>query len=177
MTDDPSHDAGPDPLVEETMEDLYDHAPCGYLSTTPDGTIVRVNQTLLDWTGYAREELVGARFQTLLTIGSRIYYETHYGPLLRMQGAGVVSRPVVEVELQEAMTNRSGRANHLPVRIRARDGRLVAARVPTAGSADVVAHAAANGLVILDAARVQAAAGEKAPALLLGNFLDRDGNA
>jgi len=97
--------------------------------------------------------------------------------LLRMQGARVVSRPVVDVELQDAMTNRSGRRNHLPVRIRSEGGRLVARSVASAGSADVVAHAAANGLAILDAARVQAAAGEKARALLLGNFLDRDGMA
>ena len=95
--------------------------------------------------------------------------------LLRMQGARVVSRPKVEVELLEAMTNRSGRQNHLPARIRIQDGRLVASRIRTAGSADVVAHASANGLVVLDAARVQAATGEKAPALLLGNFLERDG--
>jgi PAS domain S-box-containing protein len=74
-------------LEPESVEDLYDHAPCGYLSTTPDGTIVRVNQTLLNWTGHTREQLIGTRFQTLLTIGSRMYYETHYGPLLRMQGA------------------------------------------------------------------------------------------
>ena len=97
--------------------------------------------------------------------------------LLRMQGARVVSRPVVEVLLQDALANRSGRANYLPVRIRVQDGRLVAGRVRTAGSADVVAHAAANGLVVLDAARIQAEAGEKARALLLGNFLDRDGLA
>jgi molybdopterin molybdotransferase len=97
--------------------------------------------------------------------------------LLRMQGSRVVSRPTVEVELLEAMTNRSGRENHLPARIRAEGGRLVAARVKSAGSADVVAHAAANGLVVLDASRVRAAAGEKAPALLLGNFLERDGLA
>ena len=38
-------------LLEETAEDLYEHAPCGYLSTLPDGTIVRVNQTLIEWTG------------------------------------------------------------------------------------------------------------------------------
>ena len=97
--------------------------------------------------------------------------------LLRMQGSRVVSRPTVEVELLEAMNNRSGRRNHLPARIRAQEGRMVAARVPTAGSADVVAHAAANGLVVLDADRLQAAAGERARALLLGNFLDRDGIA
>jgi PAS domain S-box-containing protein len=76
-----------DALLEESAEDLYEHAPCGYLSTLPDGTIVRVNQTFLDWTGAAREVLLaGTKFQTLLTIGSRVYYETHYAPLLRMQG-------------------------------------------------------------------------------------------
>lgn len=74
-------------LLEEEAEDLYEHAPCGYLSTLPDGTIARVNQTFVDWTGRSREALLdGTKFQSLLTIGSRIYYETHYAPLLRMQG-------------------------------------------------------------------------------------------
>ena len=35
------------PLAAETAEDLYENAPCGYLSTLPDGTIVKVNRTLL----------------------------------------------------------------------------------------------------------------------------------
>ena len=75
-------------LLEDDAADLYDHAPCGYLSSLPDGTIVKVNQTFLTWTGYSREELVGrTRFQDLLSVGGRIYYETHYGPLLQMQGA------------------------------------------------------------------------------------------
>ena len=76
-----------DALLEESVEDLYEQAPCGYLSTLPDGTIVRVNHTFVQWTGVPRERLLGqTKFQTLLTIGSRIYYETHYAPLLRMQG-------------------------------------------------------------------------------------------
>ena len=70
----------------ETAEELYEEAPCGYLTTRPDGTIVRVNGTFLRWTGHAREALVGRRFQDLLTGGGRIYHETHYAPLLRMQG-------------------------------------------------------------------------------------------
>jgi len=74
-------------IVEETAEDLYEHAPCGYLSTLPDGTIVKVNQTLLDWIGGSRQLMLGGRkFQSLLTMGSKIYYETHYAPLLQMQG-------------------------------------------------------------------------------------------
>jgi PAS domain S-box-containing protein len=77
----------PAALPEESAEDLYENAPCGYLSTLPNGTIVRVNQTFLTWTGYHREELLGKRFQELLTVGGKIFHETHYAPLLRMQGA------------------------------------------------------------------------------------------
>jgi serine/threonine-protein kinase RsbW len=74
-------------LPEDSAEELYEDAPCGYLSTLPDGEIVKVNATFLRWTEFRREELVGRRrFQDLLTGGGRIYHETHYAPLLRMQG-------------------------------------------------------------------------------------------
>lgn len=76
-----------DAPLEESAEELYEQAPCAYLSTLPDGTIVRVNHTFLEWTGATRDVLLaGTKFQALLTVGSRIYYETHYAPLLRMQG-------------------------------------------------------------------------------------------
>ncbi|MCM4080607.1 SpoIIE family protein phosphatase [Paractinoplanes hotanensis] len=87
-----SDSGGPDvtqdlrPPWDEDPDDLYEHAPCGYLTTLPDGTIVRVNQTFLSWTGFTRGELVGhRRFRDLLTSGGQIYHETHYAPLLRMQ--------------------------------------------------------------------------------------------
>jgi serine/threonine-protein kinase RsbW len=71
---------------EDDPGDLYDHAPCGYLTTLPDGTIVRVNETFLTWTGYSRPALIGhRRFRDLLTSGGQIYHETHYAPLLSMQ--------------------------------------------------------------------------------------------
>jgi molybdopterin molybdotransferase len=95
--------------------------------------------------------------------------------LLRMQGATVVQRPTVEVELGAALRNRSGRRAYLPVQLRADGGRLVARPVKSMGSADVAAHARANALVVLDPLRTAAEAGERAPALLLGNFLERDG--
>jgi PAS domain S-box-containing protein len=75
-----------DTLIE-TAEELYESAPCGYLSTLPDGTIVRANQTFLTWIGMERQELVGHKcFQDLLSIGGKIFYDTHFAPLLRMQG-------------------------------------------------------------------------------------------
>src|SRR5262245_6894914 len=68
--------------------------------------------------------------------------------LLRMQGARVVSRPELEVELLEPVRNKSGRRAHLPACIRFEGGRLVARPVASMGSADVVAHAHANALVV-----------------------------
>lgn len=71
----------------DSAEEILEHAPCGFLSTDPDGLILRVNRTFLDWTGYEeREVLGGRRFQDLLTVPGRIFYETHYSPLLRLQG-------------------------------------------------------------------------------------------
>ncbi|MEC3992737.1 SpoIIE family protein phosphatase [Actinacidiphila sp. DG2A-62] len=74
-------------LLEDNAEDLYESAPCGYLSTLMDGTIAKINTTLLDWLDLRRQAVVGRlRFPDLLTIGGKLYHETHFAPLLRMQG-------------------------------------------------------------------------------------------
>lgn len=86
---------GPDPddvgrldrLLEDDPADLYENAPMGYLSTVPDGRIVKVNRTFCEWIGRSADEVLGVRFQDLLSMGGRVYYETHLVPLLRMQGA------------------------------------------------------------------------------------------
>ncbi len=84
----PSEEAFERALQHEDAESIYQQAPCGYLSTTPDGVLVRLNDTFLRWTGLSREELVGRkRFTSLLTAGGRIYHDTHYAPLLRLQGS------------------------------------------------------------------------------------------
>ncbi|HEU4321982.1 MAG TPA: PAS domain-containing sensor histidine kinase [Roseiflexaceae bacterium] len=78
----------PAAALEQSLEDLYENAPCGYISTLPDGTFAKINRTFLTWTGYPQEALLGKmRFQDLLTLPGKIFYETHYAPLLLMQGA------------------------------------------------------------------------------------------
>jgi sigma-B regulation protein RsbU (phosphoserine phosphatase) len=95
LTAEPGFDA----LLEDSAEDLYEHAPCGYLSTTLDGRIAKINRTLLGWLGHERADVVGRlRFADLLTVGGRLYHETHFAPLLRMQG----SLGGVALELQKA---------------------------------------------------------------------------
>ena len=85
---DPDHpEAQFSALLEDSVEDLYENAPCGFLSTMLDGTIAKINATLLGWLGLRPEQVVGVRrFAELLTVGGRLYHETHFAPLLQMQG-------------------------------------------------------------------------------------------
>jgi PAS domain S-box-containing protein len=72
---------------DEDLQEFYDESPCGYLSWLPDGTITRANRTLLTWTGYTSDQLLGVKkLQDLLPVPQKIYYETHYAPLLQLQG-------------------------------------------------------------------------------------------
>lgn len=72
---------------------LFECAPCGLVVTKEDGTILRANQTFCHWIGFDSQALVGRRFQDLLTMGGRIFHQTHWAPLMQMQGS------VAEVKL------------------------------------------------------------------------------
>ena len=64
--------------------DLLDRAPCGFLSFTDDSRVQLVNATLLERLGYERDEVVGQAFERLLAVGSRIFHQTHFFPLVKM---------------------------------------------------------------------------------------------
>jgi sigma-B regulation protein RsbU (phosphoserine phosphatase) len=98
-------------------EDLFERAACGLLVTAADGTILRANATLCAWLDYSAAELIGKRFQQLLTMGCKIFHQTHWMPLLQIQGS------VAEVQLD--VLHRSGR--ELPMLVNA----LVLADGPT----------------------------------------------
>jgi sigma-B regulation protein RsbU (phosphoserine phosphatase) len=84
------------------LVDPYDGAACGLLTIAPDGRIRRVNATFCRWLGWDAGDLVGRkRFQDLLTIGCKLFHQTHWLPLLQLQGS------VAEVQLD--LVDRSGR--------------------------------------------------------------------
>jgi sigma-B regulation protein RsbU (phosphoserine phosphatase) len=67
---------------------MLDMAACGLFQTAADGTFLRVNQVFCSWVGLGPDELIGKRrFQDLLTVGARIFHETHWAPLLQLQGS------------------------------------------------------------------------------------------
>lgn len=82
---------------------LFEEAACGLLQTDVSGLLLRVNRTFCNWVGYAADELVGRRkLQDLLTMGGQIFHQTHWAPLLQMQGS------VSEVKLE--LVHRDGRS-------------------------------------------------------------------
>ena len=93
--------------------DLFEQAPCGYVIADAGGRIQRVNSTMANWVGAEAAELVGKRFQDLLNIAGKIYFETHFAPLLRMQGF------FNEVALDIV----TGAGKPMPVLVNAREGR------------------------------------------------------
>jgi phosphoserine phosphatase RsbU/P len=77
-----------EPGAPADLSALYLGAACGLGRTSEDGTFLVVNDTLCRWLGRTRADLVGrATLQGLLTMGGRIFHQTHWAPLLRMQGS------------------------------------------------------------------------------------------
>ncbi len=67
------------------MEDYLDHAPCFCITTSDDGIIQNVNQLACSQLGYEKVELVGKNIDILFPIATKIFHQTHFFPLLRMQ--------------------------------------------------------------------------------------------
>ncbi|HUF31260.1 MAG TPA: PAS domain-containing sensor histidine kinase [Gemmatimonadaceae bacterium] len=68
------------------MDEQLDLAPCGFVSFGDDGGMLAVNATLTGRLGYDRDELIGRHVETILAVGSRIFYQTHLFPLVRLHG-------------------------------------------------------------------------------------------
>ena len=66
------------------MHDVLDVAPCGVLLFGDDGKIRVANATLSSLLGYEAHELDGKPIETILSLASRIFYNTHFFPLIKM---------------------------------------------------------------------------------------------
>ncbi|HEX8142367.1 MAG TPA: ATP-binding protein [Pyrinomonadaceae bacterium] len=101
------------------MDDLLNRAPCGFLVFADDGKIVMVNATLPAWLGYEPSEIEGRHVEYIMPVASRIFYQTHFFPLLKLHGK------VEEVYL--SLRSKSGA--DVPVLVNAvrreREGRVV----------------------------------------------------
>ena len=121
----------------------------------------------------------GTRGDTLIfglpgnPVSAQVTFELFVRPaLLKMQGATQIQRPTFEGVLEAPVSNRSGRKNFLPAFACWQDGSFRVAPVRTQGSGDIVAHARANALIILEPDRTHAARGDVVPLYPLSSLLE-----
>lgn len=67
------------------MPNYFDIQPCGFLSFSDDGTINEVNETLCTFLNFSKEELISKKIEQIVTLATRIFFQTHLFPLLKMQ--------------------------------------------------------------------------------------------
>jgi PAS domain S-box-containing protein len=88
-----NHDITERKLAEDALQkaaaeifELYNNAPCGYHSLDPDGVIVEINDTELQWLGYERAEVVGKRrLLDFLTPEGQLIFHQNF-PLFKARG-------------------------------------------------------------------------------------------
>jgi len=68
------------------LDPLLDLAPCGFISFLDDGRVCVANRTLLEMLGYSPDEVLDKHIELILAVGSRLFYQTHFFPLLRLHG-------------------------------------------------------------------------------------------
>lgn len=66
------------------MEDLVNAIPCGILVFDDTGKIVKTNETLRQWLGFEQHDLEERSIDSILTLASRIFYNTHFFPLIKL---------------------------------------------------------------------------------------------
>lgn len=81
-----AHDAFHQALQGDDPVELYEQAPCGYLTTDADGRILKANRTFLTLTGFEAGEIADRPFADLMTPGARIFEQTHLRPMLHLHG-------------------------------------------------------------------------------------------
>lgn len=73
--------------ANETIGALLDHAPCGFLAVDDDGRVELANATAAEMLGALNPgAIVGRHVDHLFATPSRIFYQTHIFPTLKLQG-------------------------------------------------------------------------------------------
>lgn len=89
---------------------LIDMAPCGVFAFADDGALLQVNETLTSVLQYDKAALIGKNVESIFTLPTRIFFQTHFFPLVKMHGHAE--------EIYITLLSSDGR--HLPVLLNAK---------------------------------------------------------
>lgn len=70
----------------QQAENILQELPCGCVIFSETGIVTFVNKTLCSVLGFQVEDIQGKSLEGIMTISSRIFYQTHFFPLLRLKG-------------------------------------------------------------------------------------------
>ena len=85
------------------MPDLPE-VPLGIISFDNNGVITTVNESFCQWLGYPAEDLVGEKIEKTFPISTKIFFQTHASPMLKMQG-----------QIEEIYLDLAGKDGNIPV--------------------------------------------------------------
>jgi phosphoserine phosphatase RsbU/P len=83
MSDDTAHKS----VLQESFDDFLEHSLCGHITTDAEGVIIKANTKFAEWMRVTVPEIEGQRFSDRLSMGGKIYWETHLWPLLRRESS------------------------------------------------------------------------------------------
>lgn len=66
---------------------FLDQAPCGIFCISASGIVSYSNATFANLISYKPEEITGKKFEEILPVASKIFYQTHFFPMVTMKGS------------------------------------------------------------------------------------------
>ncbi len=68
------------------MNISFEQAPCYYFVAADEGELIAANEMFCSALGYSMGEIIGKHIEFIFTLATRIFYQTHLFPLLKLQG-------------------------------------------------------------------------------------------
>ncbi|SKB47189.1 PAS domain S-box-containing protein [Dyadobacter psychrophilus] len=94
----------------EQAKHILQELPCGCAVLDISGSLAYTNPTLCQLLGSSEDAVRGTSIESILTVASRIFYQTHFFPLLNLKG-----------EVSEIfMTLKTANGTHVPVMVNAK---------------------------------------------------------
>ncbi|MFJ7828483.1 diguanylate cyclase [Psychrobacillus sp. NPDC096623] len=68
------------------MDKRWKNLPCGYVSMTPQGVILDVNDTFLEMGNYTRDNLISNHIESIMSVANKLLFHSYFYPFIQLNG-------------------------------------------------------------------------------------------
>lgn len=68
------------------MDKRWKNLPCGYVSMTPQGVILDVNDTFLEMGNYNRDNLISNHIESIMSVANKLLFHSYFYPFIQLNG-------------------------------------------------------------------------------------------